>query len=210
MHILVTGFEPFGGSAVNPSEQAARALEGLEIGGARVVTAILPVEREHGPQALITALRWHRPRAVLCLGESTGRTALSIERLAINLLDFRIPDNGGSQVVDQPVAPDGPDGLFVTLPVRAILQSVQAAGVPAELSLSAGTFLCNQVLYTLLHCLYREGRGVPAGFIHLPALPQQVVEQRQPSMSMDTVLKGLYAALETIAGCIPAGSDPWD
>ena len=127
--------------------------------GRRIVCAILPVEREAGPRALIEALEQHHPDAVVCLGEASGRSGVSIERVAVNLLDFRIADNTGAQVVDQPVIADGPAAYFVTLPVRRMLAAVQAAGVPAELSLSAGAFLCNQVLYHLLHHLALSGRA---------------------------------------------------
>lgn len=200
MTFLITGFEPFDGSPINPSEQAARALDGQTIGGTRIHSAILPVDCAAGPQALIAALRAHQPRAVLCLGEAGHRPALSIERVAVNLLDFRIPDNSGRQIIDQPVVPGGPAAYFVTLPARAVMRAVQAAGVPCELSMTAGTYLCNQVLYHLLHFIAQEGWTIPAGFIHMPPLPQEVAKTspQKPSMALETILAGVRAAVEAI------------
>lgn len=201
MQIILTGFEPFGGSNLNPSERAALALHGQEIAGAAISSLILPVDWQKGPQALLAALHERRPDAVVCLGEAPNRAVISVERIAINLLDFNIPDNSGAVVTDQPVIPDGPAGYFSTLPVRAMFEAIQGAGIPAELSLSAGSYLCNAILYHLLH--YQAGQGQPAqgGFIHLPRLPQQAVDARQsnPTMSLETILTGLRAALEAIA-----------
>jgi pyroglutamyl-peptidase len=199
--ILVTGFEPFGGSKHNPSEQVAKALDGEKIGGAEICTVILPVDTARAPQMLLDLLDDHCPDAVICLGEAAGRSAISVERIATNLLDFRIPDNAGMQIVDQPVIEGGPDAYFATLPVRKIVEAIRAEGVPAELSMSAGTYLCNQVLYTMLHHLRQNGRIVPAGFIHMPSLPEQVVEtgQQRPSMERDTALRGITAALTVLA-----------
>jgi pyroglutamyl-peptidase len=215
--ILVTGFEPFGGSSLNPSEQVVRALAGQPAGGPRlshgphegaepvpratVVTEILPVDRYRGPEALRSALERTQPDAVLCLGEASRRAALSIERVAINLMDYRIPDNSGQQVTDLPVVPGGPAAYFVTLPVRAMLAAVQGAGVPVELSLSAGSYLCNQVLYDLLHQLSGREPVLRAGFIHLPSLPEQASQAASPypSMALETILKGVRAALAVLA-----------
>ena len=197
MKVLLTGFEPFGSSSVNPSEQAARMLCQMSLPGIELSTAILPVDRLCGPSALLRAVQATQPEAVVCLGEASRRAALSIERVALNLLDFRMPDNAGHQCIDEPVAPDGPAAYFVTLPVRAMLDAVRAAGIPAELSLSAGTFLCNQVLYELLHHLARRQLAVPAGFIHVPALPEQAAKLDAviPSMDLDTIVRGVAAAL---------------
>lgn len=196
MKILLTGFEPFGGSPVNPSEQVVKALAADPPAGIDLLTAILPVERAAGPQALLDAVQASRPQAVLCLGEASRRAVVSIERVAINLLDYRIPDNSGEQCVDQPIFADGPAACFVTLPVRAMLAAVLAAGIPAELSLSAGAYLCNQVLYTLLHLR----PAIPAGFIHLPALPRQAAAQglAMPSMSLESSAAAVRAALQAI------------
>ncbi len=202
MKLLLTGFEPFGGSPVNPSQQVVQALASQTFARIQLRTVILPVDRERGPAQLLEAVRTIEPEAVLCLGLAERRAALSVERVAINLLDFGIPDNSGRQETDKPIVPGGPAAYFVTLPVRALVTAIRAAGVPAELSLSAGTFLCNQVLYTLLHNLTPASIPVPpaAGFIHLPALPEQATQSPLPmaSMSLDTMLRGIRAAIETL------------
>jgi pyroglutamyl-peptidase len=200
MTILLTGFEPFGGSDCNPSEQVARALDGQGFGALRVQSAILPVERTSGPAALLAAIEHTRPSAVVCLGEASQRALVSLERVAVNLLDYRIADNAGNLVADQPVIPGGPAAYFATLPLRAMQAAIQAAGVPVELSLSAGTFLCNQVMYTLLHHLAQTAPHIPAGFIHLPGLPEQAARSARPvpSMSVETSLRAIQAALGTL------------
>jgi pyroglutamyl-peptidase len=198
---LLTGFEPFGGSSVNPSEQVVHALDGQTIAGVKVVGVILPVDRQNGPAALLRALEEAHPAAVLCLGEATRRPAISIERVAVNLLDFRIPDNAGVQIIDQPIIENGPAAYFSTLPVRTLLNALQATGLPAELSLTAGSYLCNQIFYTLMHALAAQGSKVPAGFIHLPALPEQAAKMDTPcpSLDLETDLKAIRLAIETIA-----------
>lgn len=200
MKLLLTGFEPFGESKVNPSEQVVRSLARQGIDGVDIYTVILPVQRTRGPETLVRAVQGTQPDAVLCLGEASRRMAISIERVAINLMDYRIPDNAGEQVVDVPVVPGGPAGYFCTLPVRAMLKAVGAAGIPAELSLSAGSFLCNQVIYTLLHHLASHHLETRAGFVHLPRLPEQVANQHPvaPSMSLETMSEGIRAAIGAI------------
>ena len=200
MKLLLTGFEPFGESKINPSEQVVRALAREKIPGVEMHTAILPVERVRGPQVLLDAVKRVQPDAVLCLGEAQRRMAISIERVAINLMDYRMPDNAGQKIVDEPIARDGPAAYFCTLPVRAMFDAVRAAGVPAELSLSAGAYLCNQVIYMLLHYLAQNKSNTRAGFIHLPALPEQVIARDAvtlgASMSLATMIKGVRAAVQ--------------
>lgn len=205
MRLLLTGFEPFDESPVNPSEQVVRALSAQEMDGVEIVPAFLPVDRQHAPLALVHAIESSHPEAVLCLGQATRRPVVSIERLAVNLLDFSIPDNAGAQAVDEPVVPGGPAAYFVTLPVRQMLEAVRQAGIPAELSLSAGSYLCNQVLYVLLHTLAARQMNIPAGFMHLPALPEQVVKMKPPapSMSLET---GVAAVRAAILALVKAGS----
>lgn len=203
MNLLLTGFEPFGGDAVNPSEQVVRLLDGKTIHGVTIHSEVLAVESGRGPAALIQAIERVHPDAVLCLGVAVGRAVLSVERVAVNLLDYRIPDNSGLQTRDRPIVPDGPAAYFATLPVRRIYEAIQSAGVPVELSLSAGAFLCNQVLYEMLHYLAVNRLQVPAGFIHLPALPEQAVAKeggKTPSMSLETVQKGIAAAIQVLGG----------
>jgi pyroglutamyl-peptidase len=201
MKLLLTGFEPFGHSQINPAAEVVRVMAEHEIEGVELVTAVLPVHRFDGPDVLIRTYIKSRPDAVLCLGESGNRMALAIERVAINLLDFRISDNGGHLVTDKPIHENGPAAYFTTLPVRAMVGAVEEIGVPAELSLSAGAFLCNQVIYEILHYIATHRLATPAGFVHLPQLPDQVAGQRpsRPSMSLETMCRGATAVIQTIA-----------
>ena len=202
MKILLTGFEPFDNSPINPSEQVVQALAAETISGVQLAAAILPVDLQRGPQALIQAITDAQPQAVICLGQASRRSVITLERVAVNLLDFRIPDNAGNQVSDQSIVPDGPAAYFTTLPVRAMLERLKADGIPAALSLSAGTYLCNQIFYVLRHHLETWEMNIPAGFIHLPDLPEQAARKEAsiPSMSLTTMILGVRAVLELIAG----------
>ncbi|TXI23247.1 MAG: pyroglutamyl-peptidase I [Roseateles sp.] len=191
MNILLTGFEPFGGEAINPSWEVARALDGELLGQGRVHARRLPTSFAQAPQALRAALAELRPGLVIALGQATGRAEVSIERVAINLIDARIADNLGQRPLEQPVREDGPAAFFSTLPVQAMRDGLRAAGHPAGLSLTAGAFVCNQVFYELQHAL--QGQAVRSGFIHLPALPQQAAAQ--PSSPPSMALSGQIAAL---------------
>lgn len=208
MKILLTGFEPFGGSLENPSMQVAQALEGRIIGKCQVHTAILPVEGKRMPRVLRKALESLQPDAVLGLGEAPRRAVISIERVAVNLQDYSIPDNRGIRRSDAPIRSDGPAAYFCTLPVRKILTAILAAGIPAELSLSAGAYLCNHLMYTVLDYFAIEQKTVPAGFIHLPSLPSQVIDRKPacPSMSLEVSVKAVSIAVGIIAKEILRGS----
>lgn len=200
MKFLVTGFEPFGQSSINPSEQVVQQLAVATFEGFQVATAVLPVHRSRGPEVLRTAVTQTKPDAIICLGEAGGRHAISIERVAVNLLDYGIADNDGQQVQDEPIESDGPAAYFTTLPVRQLKQAVQAAGIPAELSLTAGAYLCNQVTYELLHFLAQQQLAIPAGFVHLPFLPQQAaaLPRKHPSMALETMSTAVSTILTTL------------
>lgn len=202
--LLLTGFEPFGGSHINPSEQVVRTLARDGVPGVVLHPEILPVGRQDGPATLLNAVRACHPDAILCLGEAARRMAISIERVAINLLDYRLADHTGHQAIDERIAPDGPAAYFVTLPVRVMLHAVRAAGIPAALSLSAGAFLCNQVTYELLHYLTTHQLDIPAGFVHLPALPEQVTDTSppMPSMGLETMARGICAAIGALQAAL--------
>lgn len=169
--VLLTGFVPFGGGTANASWQAVSTLHGRRIAGHRVVARELPVEFATSLPRLRRAIRELRPALVLCVGEAGGRARISLERVAINIVDARIADNAGAQPVDVPVAPGGPAAYFSTLPLKAMLAALREARIPAEVSQTAGTFVCNQVFYGLMHALRRRPR-VRAGFIHVPCLPR--------------------------------------
>jgi pyroglutamyl-peptidase len=191
--VLVTGFEPFGGGAVNPSWMAAQALHGREIASHRVVGAQLPTAFDHSIATLRDLLLWHEPRLVICTGQAGGRTALSLERVAINVNDARIRDNAGAQPIDTPVVAGGAAAYFSTLPIKAMLLALTDEGIRAEVSQTAGTFVCNHVFYGLMHELASrpELRGTRGGFIHVPWLPGQ----GQPSMPLEEIVTGLQLAI---------------
>lgn len=175
--ILVTGFEPFGGSPENPSERLVRRLGEVGTGPARVVAAVLPVVGGTGPgsarHALDELIERHRPDACVCFGEAHVRGEVSVERVAVNLRDYRIPDNAGASVREEPVVAGAPDARFATLPVHEIAEAVRACGVPAGHSMTAGTFLCNEVMFHALERSARDGVPAIAGFVHLPQLESQ-------------------------------------
>lgn len=191
MNILLTGFEPFGGEAINPSWEVARALQGQVIGGAVVQSRCLPTAFATAPAALAAALDEVEPRLVIALGQASGRTEISIERVAVNLIDARIADNAGERPQDVPVRAQAPAAYFSTLPIKAMRNGLRAAGHPAGLSLTAGAFVCNQVFFELQHQL--AGRDVRSGFIHIPALPEQAARTQPTVASM-----GLAAQVEAI------------
>jgi pyroglutamyl-peptidase len=193
--ILVTGFEPFGGESVNPSALVAQALHGRAIDGVPVIGAVLPCVFGAAIDVLRTALDRHRPQLVLALGLAAGRAAFSLERVAINVDDARIPDNAGAQPVDRPVVAGAPAARFTTLPVKAMVAALREAGHAAELSNSAGTFVCNHVFYGLQHAL-RTRRSARSGFMHLPLLPEQA-RVGQPSLALPVMIDGTALALAT-------------
>lgn len=198
--ILLTGFTPFGGDSVNPSALVAQHLHDRQLAGHRVVSALLPVVFGDARETLWSLVRKHHPLLVLCLGQAGGRANLSVERVALNLADARIPDNLGQQPMDEPVDADAPTAYFSTLPVKAMAQAISQAGLPAEVSLSAGSFVCNHVYFGLMHQLatVRSFRAVRAGFMHLPYLDTQVAQMptpRPPSLSLEQMVSGVRAAL---------------
>ena len=193
---LLTGFEPFDGDAVNPSWQIAQALHGQRLQGMRVVAAQLPCTFEGAIGALRAALRRHRPQLVMALGQA-GRSVISLERVAINVIDARIPDNAGAQPIDEPVQAGAPAAHFSTLPIKAMLAALREAGIPAEVSQTAGTFVCNQVFYGLMQALRRRP-GVRGGFVHVPMLPAQAAARALGAgMALDQQVEGVRLALAT-------------
>ena len=199
--LLVTGFEPFGGDDINPSGELARALHGRRVGAARVAGVVLPCVFDTALPALMAALQQHQPRWVLALGLAGSRSAISVERVAINLVDARIADNAGAQPVDRPVLADAPAAYFTGLPAKAIVADLLSAGHRAELSYSAGSFVCNQVFYALMRALAQRP-GVVGGFIHLPPLPQQA--RRYPA-AQPKALSEQLAATERVLALLVAG-----
>lgn len=202
LKVLLTAFEPFGGEAINPSLEIALALTGSVIGGHRIVGQVLPVAFGETPHTLRQALQAERPQLVIALGQAGGRSEISLERVAINLIDARIADNAGVQPVDRPVLAGAPSAYFSTLPIKAMRNALHAEGIPAQISFSAGTFVCNQVFYLVMHELVAMRSTARAGFIHVPYLPAQAAFHRgAPSMALDTMIAGvrfaIAAAIET-------------
>ena len=198
MNVLVTGFDPFGGEPVNPALEAVKKLEGLTIAGATIHTKEIPTVRFKSIEAVKAGIAEFDPEIVLCVGQAGGRTDITVERIGMNVDDFRIPDNEGNQVIDEPIVEGAPTGYFATLPIKKIVAALRAAGIPASVSNTAGSFVCNHVLYGLMHALAVEGNKRRGGFIHIPYLPEQAARiPGQPSMAVETVVAGLKIALET-------------
>lgn len=193
--ILITGFEPFGGESVNPSWEVVKRLDNAIIDGCRVVAHELPCAFGESLRVLNAAIDALHPVLVLAVGQAGGRTDITVERVAINVDDARIPDNHGQQPVDLPVVEGGPAAWFSTLPIKAMVAAMREAGIPASVSQTAGTFVCNHVMYGLLHKLGRTSE-VKGGFIHIPYLPEQAAAHPgAPSMAAETVLQALEIAL---------------
>ncbi|MFJ1766551.1 pyroglutamyl-peptidase I [Amycolatopsis sp. NPDC088138] len=194
--VLMTGFAPFGGETVNPSWQAVQVLRGRRDDVAAVE---LPCEFAASLPALRRAIAEHRPSLVVCVGQAGGRAEVTPERVAINLVDARIPDNAGARPVDVPVVEDGPAAYFTTLPVKACVEAIRAAGVPASVSHTAGTYVCNQVFYGLMHLLATDFPEVRGGFVHVPFSPEQVAASGKaaPSLGVDRIADALEALADT-------------
>ncbi|NDL62750.1 pyroglutamyl-peptidase I [Acerihabitans arboris] len=196
--VLLTGFEPFGGERVNPSWEVVKQFHERRIDDATVIACRLPCVYGRSVQVLNGLIDRHRPALVLAVGQAGGRAGLSVERVSINIDDARIADNLGQQPIDVPIVADGPAAYFATVPVKAMVQAMRDAGIPAEVSQSAGTYVCNHVMYGLLHCLAQLGYGARGGFIHTPYLPQQAAAlPNAPSMAADTIAAGLDIAIRT-------------
>jgi pyroglutamyl-peptidase len=197
MKLLLTGFPRFADVARNPSEQIVAALDGSVVGGVEVVGRMLPVSAARTPEAVRAALDETAPRLALLLGVAPGRSGLAIERTAVNLFDFPDPDNDGAQPVDVPIEAGAPVAYFATLPLRQIVEAWRVAGIPGYVSETAGLYVCNAAMYSALRAT--APGGPPAGFLHLPSLPEEVAGQPspQPSMPLATQIEGVRIALET-------------
>ncbi|MEU9115547.1 pyroglutamyl-peptidase I [Streptomyces sp. NPDC048483] len=197
--VLLTGFEPFDGEATNPSWQAVRAAADGAPAGLEMTAVELPCVYGAALTALRTAIADTRPEIVVCVGQAGGRPDITVERVAINIDDARIPDAAGAEPVDEAIVPGGPAAYFSTLPIKACVAAVRAAGLPASVSNTAGTFVCNHVFYGLAHLLATELPGVRGGFVHVPYAPEQVVDRAQPSLSVASVARALREIAATAA-----------
>ena len=200
MKILVTGFDPFGGESVNPAYEAVKLLPDV-IGGAEIFKLEIPTVFSLSGPAVEEGIRKYQPDVVICVGQAGGRASISVEKVAINFVDARIPDNNGEQPLDEPLQADGPAAYFATLPVKAMVQHVKEAGLPCYLSFTAGTYVCNSIMYNVLYMCEKRYPGIRAGFIHVPYACGQVIDKANttPSMPLETIAKSLEYAIEAIA-----------
>ena len=198
MKLLITAFEPFGDDSRNSAQDTLETIPD-EINGAQITKVVLPVVFGKSLECLRSAILKEKPDAVLCLGQAGGRKALTPERIAINLSDARLPDNDGQQPSDQAIFADGPDAYFSTLPIKSMTAAIRNAGVPAEVSNSAGTYVCNQVMYGLLYFIAHEFPKVRGGFLHLPYTEEQAAAHPgEPGLSIPDLTAGVTAAVNAI------------
>ena len=189
--LLITGFDPFGGDSINPSWEAVKKLPD-RIGNWKLCKLEIPTVFGLAAQTVLEKAQEVNPAAILCLGVAAGRSAVTPERIGINVRSARIPDNRGNQPKEEPVIPGGEDGLFSTMHVSAMAAAIEAMGLPGAVSNTAGTFVCNDILYTLLH--HYQGTGVKVGFLHVPQLP----EQGEPSLPLEDTVRAITAAIQSI------------
>ncbi len=194
-NVLLTGFEPFDGQAINPSEEIAREINDATIARHKIIGALLPCVFGAAIKELKHQIKLHDPVIVICLGQAGGRAEITPERVAINVDDARIPDNAGQQPVDKPVVKDGPAAYFSTLPIKAIVHELRRREIPAAVSQSAGTFVCNHVFYGLMHELALHRPAVRGGFIHVPFVPEQATDK--PTLRFEVMTEAVRVAIAT-------------
>jgi pyroglutamyl-peptidase len=200
--VLLTGFEPFNGATINPAWEAVRALEGWQGEGFQVEVRQLPCVFGDAIEDLTALIDELHPDVVIAVGQAGGRPDISVERVAINVDDASILDNGGQQPVDTAIAADGPAAYFSTLPIKAIVHALHARGLVAGVSQTAGTFVCNHVFYGLMHHAANQPQSIKAGFIHVPFLPEQAAARLDapPSMALEDIIAGVKLAVEVTLG----------
>lgn len=199
MKILITGFDPFGGADINPAYEAVKMLPD-QIKEAEIIKMEIPTVFIKDGEVLEKAIGEHRPDVVVCVGQAGGRSDISVEKVAINLMEARIPDNEGNQPLDQKVWEDGENAYFATIPVKAMAGKIKAGGIPSSVSYTAGTFVCNDIMYRLLYLAEKQYQEIRGGFIHVQYLPEQAVilPAGTPTMAAETIAKGLELAMEAI------------
>ena len=198
MKILVTGFEPFGGETINPASQVLQNLP-QTLARAEILTLQVPTVFHLSAQVLEEALHHYQPDALLCLGQAGGRGDLTLERIGINLDDASLADNQGKQPIDQPIRADGQPAYFSNLPIKRMVAAIREVGLPASVSNTAGTFVCNHLLYQGLYLADKKFPQLHVGFMHLPYLPEQVLTKPDlPAMSLPDISRGVIVALETL------------
>ncbi len=195
--VLVTGFDPFGGEAINPAWESVKRLADASSADYKIVVRQIPTVFDRSLEHLYAAIEETKPDLVLCIGQAGGRTDITVERVAINVNDARIPDNEGKQPIDTPVVQGGPAAYWSSLPIKAIVKELRENGVPASVSQTAGTFVCNHLFYGLMHAIATKHPSIRGGFIHIPYLPEQAARlSGQPSMAVETIVLGLRVAID--------------
>ncbi|WP_427337937.1 pyroglutamyl-peptidase I [Caloranaerobacter sp. DY30410] len=196
MKVVVTGFEPFGGEEINPALEAVKKLDD-EIAGAKIIKVELPTVFRKSIEKLEKIIENEKPDITICVGQAGGRFDITIERVAINIDDARIPDNEGNQPIDEPIFLDGLNAYFAKLPIKAMVKELRENKIPASVSNSAGTFVCNHIMYGLLYLIDKKYPDMRGGFIHVPFIPKQVINKKNtPSMSLDNITEGLRLAIK--------------
>ncbi|MBQ9845947.1 MAG: pyroglutamyl-peptidase I [Oscillospiraceae bacterium] len=200
MKILITGFDPFDKEKINPAYEAVKLLPD-KIGNAEIIKLEIPTVFGKGACSMEKAIEQHNPDCVICIGQAGGRSCISIEKVAINFIDARIADNDGNQPINTAIIPDGPTAYFSTLPIRAMAENIREHGIPAHISYTAGTFVCNEVMYRLLHFIDTKYHHIRGGFIHVPYTAAQAASKPDGTASMDEkiIAKGLEYAILAIA-----------
>ncbi|PFR44922.1 pyroglutamyl-peptidase I [Bacillus thuringiensis] len=195
--VLLTGFDPFGGESINPAWEVAKSLHEKTIEEYKIISKQVPTVFQKSISVLKEYIEELNPEMIICIGQAGGRPDITIERIAINIDDARIADNEGNQPVDVPVIEEGPAAYWSTLPMKAIVKRLHEEGIPASVSQTAGTFVCNHLFYGLMHELEKRDKKIKGGFIHIPFLPEQASNYPgQPSMSLSTIRKGIELAVE--------------
>lgn len=198
MKVLITGFDPFGGESINPAWEAVKAMKD-NIDGIEVIKLQIPTVFKKSAEKLFAGIEEHKPDAVICIGQAGGRYDMSVERVAINMDDGRIPDNEGYQPIDTPVYEDGENAYFATLPIKGIVEEIKLAKIPASVSNTAGTYVCNHIMYSLLYYISKNNLNIKGGFIHVPYITEQVVDKKNmPYMEVTTITKALECAVQAL------------
>lgn len=195
--VLVTCFEPFGGESINPSQMAVAQLPD-EMDGIKVIKQVIPTVYNKSIDTLYEVLKREMPDAVICIGQAGGRPNMTVERVAINIDDAPMEDNDGNQPIDVPIFTDGPAAYFATLPIKAMVKNCNDIGIPATISNSAGTFVCNHLMYSACHYAALNQPQLKAGFVHIPFVPEQTTDKpTMPSMSCADIITGLKSFITT-------------
>ncbi|MBU5593254.1 pyroglutamyl-peptidase I [Clostridium sp. MSJ-4] len=196
MKVLLTGFDPFGGESINPALEAVKRVKD-NISGAEIIKLEIPTVFKKSVETLNKGIEENKPDIVICIGQAGGRFDITPERVAINMDDARIKDNEGNQPIDDAIFEDGENAYFASLPIKAMVKEMKDNNIPASVSNSAGTFVCNHIMYGLLYLIDKKYPGVKGGFIHVPFIPSQIIEKKNmPCMSLEDITKGLELAIK--------------